>query len=59
LDAGQDARFRGPSGAGGGGRVTLINVSIDGSRGFMVGNDEEVARWLAQLMGGHAAFAAA
>lgn len=56
LDAGRDAQRRAPTGFGTGGpRVTVLNLNIDGTRGFMVGTADELARALAQLLGGHKA----
>lgn len=55
LDAGRDAQRRAPPGFGTGPRVTVLNLNLDGTRGFMVGTADELARALAQLLGGHQA----
>lgn len=52
---GASAQYGG-GGAGSGPRVTLVNVSIDGARGFLVGNSSEVARYLSDLLGAHAGY---
>lgn len=57
FGVGSDARFRSPTLGNEGGVVQVINVNIDGSRGFMVGTDVELGRVIARLLKGNASFA--